>query len=93
MLNLHFFLVVRDDFKILYIQISFPAYKDAYKDYLFSNFKWFDIIVRNVLERNGKNVILGHIAFCIFVFQQISVYSSLHGALNQKNNSSFDFSF
>ena len=25
-------------------------------------------------EKNGKNVILGHIAFCIVVFQQISVY-------------------
>ena len=38
MLNLHFFLVVRDNFKILYIQINFPAYKD----YLCNNFKWFD---------------------------------------------------
>ena len=30
--------------------------------------------MRIVLEKNGKNVILGHIAFCIIVFQQISVY-------------------
>ena len=69
MLNLHFFLVVRENFKILYIQINFPAYKD----YLCSNFKWFDSHV-NFLEKNGKNVILVHIAFCIIVFQQISVY-------------------
>ena len=25
-------------------------------------------------EKNGENVILGHTAFCIVVFQQISVY-------------------
>ena len=69
MLNLHFFLVVRDNFKILCIQINFPAYKD----YRCSNFKWFDSHAK-MFGENGKNVILGHIAFCIVVFQQISVY-------------------
>ena len=73
MLNLHFFfLVVRDNFKILYIQINFPANKD----YFCSNFK--TLIVMHffffVVEKNGNNVILGHIAFCTVVFQQISVY-------------------
>ena len=56
-----------DNFKVLFIQINFPAYKD----YLCSNFKWFDIM-RKCFEKNGKNVISGHIAFCIVVFQQIS---------------------
>ena len=41
MLNLHFFLVVkRGNFKILYISIIFPAYKDTFN--LDSDFKWFD---------------------------------------------------
>ena len=67
-----FFLVVRGYFKILYIYmyINFPAYKD----YLCSNFKWFDSHAKISGEKNGKNVILGHIAFCIVVFQQLSVY-------------------
>ena len=63
MLNLHFFLVIRDNFKILYIQINFPAYKD----YLCSNFKWFDSHTK-MFGENGKNVILVHIVFCIVVF-------------------------
>ena len=57
MLNLHFYLVVRDNFKNLYIQINFPAYKD----YLCSNFKWFDshaIFFFFFLKKNGINVIL-----------------------------------
>ena len=33
-----FFLIVRDNLKILYIQINFSAYKD----YLCSNLKWFN---------------------------------------------------
>ena len=52
MLNLHFFLVVRDNFKILYIlyiQINFPAYKD----YLCNNFEWFDSHAKKIGE-NGK---------------------------------------
>ena len=48
MLNLHLFLVVRDNFQILCIQINFSAYKD----YLCSNFKWFD----------------GHASFFFFFF-------------------------
>ena len=32
------------------------------------------IIMRNFLEKNGKNIIFGHTAICIVVFQQISVY-------------------
>ena len=54
MLNLQFFLVVRDNFKTLYIQINFPAYKD----YLCSNLNGL-IVMRNVFEKNGKNVFLG----------------------------------
>ena len=79
MLNLHFFQVVRDNFKILCIQINLPAYKDC----LCSNFKWFDshsifffffffFFEKN--GNNGKNVVLEHIAFCTVVFQQIIVY-------------------
>ena len=30
--------------------------------------------MRKKLKKNGKNIILGHIAFCLVVFQQISVY-------------------
>ena len=45
--NKFFFLVVRDNFKILYIQINFPAYKD----YLCSNFKWFDSHAKNFGEK------------------------------------------
>ena len=45
------------------------------------------IVMRKFLEKNGKNVILGHSALCIVKFTY-----DLHGALNQKNNSSFDFS-
>ena len=33
-----FYLAVRDNFKILCIQIKFPAYKD----YLCNKFQWFD---------------------------------------------------
>ena len=69
MLNLYLFLVVRDHFKILYIQINFPAYKD----YPCSNLKWFDSHAKIIGEK-CKNVILGHIALCILVFQPISVY-------------------
>ena len=68
MLNL-LFLVVRDNVKILYIQINFPAHKN----YLCSNFKWFNSHA-NCFERNGQKVILGHVGFCIVVFHQISVY-------------------
>ena len=52
MLNLHLFLVVRDGFKILCIQINFPVYKD----YLCSKFKWFDshAIFFFFLKKNGK---------------------------------------
>ena len=32
------------------------------------------IVMQISLEKNCKNVILGHVAFCIVVFQQISVY-------------------
>ena len=45
-----FFLVVRDNFKILYIlfllfiQIKFPAFKD----YLCKNFKWFDSYAKKI---------------------------------------------
>ena len=60
MLKLPSCLVVRDNFKILYIQINFPAHKD----YLCSNFKWFDSHAFSS-AKNGKNVILGRIAFCI----------------------------
>ena len=49
------------------------------------------IVMRNSLERNGKNVILGHIAFCIVVFQQISLYLRPARCTNQNNNSSFEF--
>ena len=70
MLNLNVFLVVWDNFKILYIQINFPAYKD----YLCSNFKWFDSHAEMFGKKNCKNVTLGHTAFCMVVFQQISVY-------------------
>ena len=65
----YLFLIIRDTFKILCIQFNFPAYKD----YLCSKFKWFDSH-QIFLKKNGKNVILGHIAVCIVVFQQISVY-------------------
>ena len=30
--------------------------------------------MQKILEKNGKNIILWHIAFCIVVFQQILVY-------------------
>ena len=32
------------------------------------------IFMRNILKKNGKHVILGHIVFCIVVFQQFPVY-------------------
>ena len=57
------------NFKILCIQMNFPVYKD----YLCSNYKGL-ISMPKFLEKNDKNVILGHIAFCIVVFQQMSVY-------------------
>ena len=41
--------------------------------------------MRFLLKKIVTNVVLRHIAFCIVV-------SDLHGALNQKNNRSFDFS-
>ena len=45
------------------------------------------------LEKNGKNVMLQHIAFCIVVFfNKFQLTCELNDALNQKNNSSFDFS-
>ena len=53
MLNLHFFLVVRDNFKILYIlfllfiQIKFPAFKD----YICKNFKWFDSHAKKIEKK------------------------------------------
>ena len=45
----------------------------AYKDYLCSNFNWFDSHAK-LLQKNGKNIIVGHIAFCMVVFQQMSNY-------------------
>ena len=54
------------------------------------------------LEKNCKNVILGHIALCIVVFQQISVYfwpawctkseKQKKKKKKKKKKSSFDFS-
>ena len=32
------------------------------------------IVMQNILEKNGKNVILGRIAFFVVIFSQISVY-------------------
>ena len=58
-----FFLVVSDNFKVPCIQINLPVYKD----YLCSNFKWFDSHV-NLFGEKGKNVILGNTAFCIGIF-------------------------
>ena len=48
--------------------------------------------MRKCLEKNGKNVILGHISFFIAVFNKFQFTCDLHDALNQKNSSSFDFS-
>ena len=45
-----FFLVVRDNFKILYIlyiQINFPAYKD----YFCNNFEWFDSHAKKIWRK------------------------------------------
>ena len=44
-----------------------------------------------LFEKNGKNAILGHIAFCIVVFQQISVYLWPAWCTKSEKNSSFDF--
>ena len=40
-------LVVKDNFNILCIQINLPAYKD----YLYSNFKWFDSHAKSCGEK------------------------------------------
>ena len=50
MMNLHFILVVRDNFKILYIQIDFPAYKDSLC-INFENLKWFDSQAKSLGEK------------------------------------------
>ena len=60
-----FFLVVRDNFMILYIQINFLLIKIILAAILNGL-----IVMRKFSENNGKNVILGHTAFCIVVFQQ-----------------------
>ena len=49
------------------------------------------IAMRKFLQENGKNVIFGHIPFCIVVFPKFQFTYDLHDALNQKNNNSFDF--
>ena len=69
MLNLHFFLVVRDYFKILYIQINFPACAKIFFAAILSGL----VVLRKCLVKNGKKVILGHIALYIAVFRQILV--------------------
>ena len=58
--------------------------KDNFKDSVYSTFLLIKIIfavilsglivMRKLLEKNGKNIILGHIAFSIVLLQQISVY-------------------
>ena len=52
-------------------------------------------VMRIVLEKYGKNVTFEHIAFCIVFFFSLNKFQftcDLHDALNQKNNSSYDFS-
>ena len=44
------------------------------------------------LEKNDKNVILGHIAFCIVVFQHISVYLWPTWCTKSEKQQLFDFS-
>ena len=48
--------------------------------------------MQKVLEKNGKNIILGHIAFCIAVFQEISVYLWPARCTKSENNSFYLFS-
>ena len=81
-------LVVRDNFKILYSQINFPAYKD----YLFSNSKWFNSHAKMFGEKRLKG---NDGAYCFLYscfFNKFQFTCDLHDALNQTDNSSFDFS-
>ena len=59
---------------------------------IFAEFLKGLIVMWIFLEKNGKNIILGHIAFCIVVFQQISLYLWPAWCTKSENNSPFDFS-
>ena len=48
--------------------------------------------MQKYLEKNGKNVFLWYIAFCIVVFQQFKFIGDLRDALNQKKQHCFHFS-
>ena len=47
--------------------------------------------MRNFLEGNDKNVIFGHIPFCIVVFHKFQFTYNLQDAVNQKKNKSLIF--
>ena len=85
-------MLVRDNFKFLYIQINFPAYED----YLCSNFKWFDSHAKCFGEKWQKRNFGAHcfLYSCSYFSTNFSLFVTcdMHDALNQKNNSSFDFS-
>ena len=84
---MHFCLVVRDNLKILYIQINFFLLIK----FVFAAFLSGLIVMWILFEKNGKNVSLGHIAFCIVVFQQISVYLWPAWRIKSEKKQQFDF--